>query len=86
MLQNVSLVFLLCVLQFQCFHSKYVLIDVHGEGSGLKAPGCGDWCWAYPPPFGNCITDPFDCPICLGLIGGICVKPNSPRINSTTHN
>ena len=71
MLQNVSLIFLLCVLQFQCYHSRYLLIDVHGEGGGLKAPGCGDVCLALPPFV--CLGDP-NCPICAGLFVGVCVE------------
>ena len=82
MLQNVSIIFLLCVLQFQCYHSRYLLIDVHGEGGGLKDPGCGDVCLAITS---LCLGDP-NCPICAGLFVGVCVGHiNSPRINSTTH-
>ena len=84
MLQNVSIIFLLCVLQFQCYHSRYLLIDVHGEGSGLKGPGgCGDVCFAVPPF--SCTKDP-ECPFCVGLLVGVCLETKSPRINSTTHN
>ena len=81
MLQKVLLVLLLCVLQFHFHHSRYLLIDVRGEGSGLKAAGCGDWCWVW-----NCTKDP-ECPTCLGFLGGICigVRPGV-SINSTIHN
>ena len=88
MLQNVSLIFLLCVLQFQCYHSRYLLIDVHGKSSGLKGPGaCGDVCFAVPPFV--CTGDP-KCPFCIGLIVGVCmespIERKSPGINSTADN
>ena len=78
MLQNVSIIFLLCFLQFQCYHSRYLLIDVHGEGSGLKGPGCGDVCLMFI----GCGDDP-NCPICAGLFIGVCVKDIG---NSTSDN
>ena len=85
MLKNVSLIFLLCVFQFQCYHSRYLLIDVHGEAGGLKAPGCGDVCVAIPPI--TLLTCPRNCPMCLGMFVGVCVgNIKSPRINSTTNN
>ena len=80
MLQKVLLVTLLCVLQFQFHHSRYLLIDVHGEGSGPKGAGCREWCWDW-----NCTKDP-ECPVCLGIfiLGGICIEHT--ETNSTTHN
>ena len=60
MLQKVILIFLLCVLQFQFYHSRYVLIDVYDQDDGPRAPGCGDWCFA------NCTGDP-RCPHCVFL-------------------
>ena len=78
MLPKVLLVFLLCVLQFQFYHSRYLLIDVHDEGSGLKAAGCRELCW-----WGTCTKDP-ECPFCLGIIAGICIE--HAAINSTIHN
>ena len=81
MLQKVLLVFLLCVIQFPFYHSRYLLIDVHGEGGGLKAVGCGEWCWAW-----TCTKDP-DCPVCWGIIVGICIEFHpGVSINSTIHN
>ena len=60
MLQELVLVFLLCVLQFQFYPSRYVLIDVYDEDNGPRAAGCNDWCW------GNdwCTGDP-KCPHCV---------------------
>ena len=78
MLQNVSIIFLLCVLQFQFYHSRYLLIDVRDEGSGLKAPGCGSVCLSVL----GCPRNP-NCPICAGLFIGVCVKHIG---NSTTDN
>ena len=60
MLQKVILIFLICVLQFQFYHSRYVLIDVYDQDDGPRAPGCGDWCWQ------NCTKDP-RCPHCVWL-------------------
>ena len=61
MLQKVILVFLLCVLQFQFYHSRYILIDIHDEDHGLRdaGAGCGDWCVGSS----DCTGDP-SCPHC----------------------
>ena len=56
MLQKVSFTILLCVLQFQFYHSRYLLIDLDDEGSGVKA-GCGEFCIVW----GGMCTDP-KCP------------------------
>ena len=60
MLQKVILVFLLCVLQFQFYHSRYVLIDVYDKDIGPRGPGCGDFCISAIYP---CTGDP-KCPTC----------------------
>ena len=44
MLQKVILLFLLCVLPFQFYHSRYVLIDVYDKDNGPRNAGCGEYC------------------------------------------
>ena len=44
MLQKVILLFLLCVLPFQFYHSRYLLIDVYDKDNGPRNAGCGEYC------------------------------------------
>ena len=79
MLQKVFLIFLLCVLQFQSNHSRYILIDVYDDDNGItKGAGCNEWCFGD----GWCTKDP-QCPYCwYGLVGYHCgADPNSIRSN-----
>ena len=72
MLQKELLIFVLCLLQFQYHHSRYVLIDLHDEGNGLRDIGCGGLCFND----GNCNKVPRVCPHCeYILFFGICVPP-----------
>ena len=61
MLQKVILMFLVCVLQFQFYHSRYVLIDVYDKNNGPRGKGCGDWCDSSY----DCTGDP-RCTRCVG--------------------
>ena len=64
MLQKVILIFLLCVLPFQFYHSRYVLIDVYDKDDGPKGAGCGEYCRSAV----DCTGDS-RCPYCLTAFG-----------------
>ena len=73
MLQKVSLTFLLCVLQLQFYRSRYVLIDLDDEASGVGA-GCGEFCIVW----GGYCTDP-KCPFCwTPFVFGFCTPWEPP--------
>ena len=61
MLKKVILIFLLCTLQFQFYHSRYVLIDVYDKDNEPRGAGCRDWCFG---PIRPCTGDP-RCPYCV---------------------
>ena len=60
MLQKLILIFLACVLQFQFYHSRYVLIDIYDKDDGPRGAGCGDLCYGDT----DCTGDP-TCPYCV---------------------
>ena len=64
MQQKLILILLACVLQFQFYHSRYVLIDVYDKDDGPKGAGCGEYCRSSV----DCTGDS-RCPYCLTAFG-----------------